>query len=130
MRPTPKQGFTVAVVILALLAATVLLFNSGCSTPLRTTYVATGTVATTVDITMQAWADYVVAGHATQEQDQKARELYTQYLRAMKVAREILSASIAYPNSVDDAKLKLLLQAVSDSSADLIAFVTPLMNKH
>lgn len=82
----------------------------GCQTPPdRVALVAAGTVVIGVDGAMKAWHDQVIAGHATQDQVDAVKSLYTQYYNASLVEKQ---AFLTYEANKNDATLSGWQQAV------------------
>src|SRR5712671_6391455 len=67
----------------------------GCGTPASTAYRAEGIVITTVDGAMQAWAEWVKGGHATQAQVDAVKAAYNKYYDAQQAALQAVDAYIA-----------------------------------
>lgn len=107
-----------------------MLILSACKTPMQTTFVTTGVVVTTVDTALQAWGDYVRAGKATVAQSAKVEELCGHYVRAMQVAKDLMLVMAESKNKeIYKTQLDLALAAISDTSANLVAFIQPFVKK-
>lgn len=62
----------------------ILAFLTGCQNVGKTL----STTAVSVDAAMQGWAQYVVTGNATAEQEAQVKGAYSKYQVSMKVARD------------------------------------------
>jgi hypothetical protein len=95
---------------------------SGCSTPVRTAYVAEASVIASADQAWQGWFDYVVAGKSTVAQYEQSKALYIKYQCAKELAVQALQSYSA--SSVKNrAPLDTAAAMLADTSAELIAFI-------
>ncbi len=99
--------------------ATVLL---GCSTPGK--YIAAS--STTVEHAMQAWAVFVVDGHATPEQELAVRQLKTRYDTAEDAA---VSAYVDMNQTGDKTAWLIARDLLKANQANLLALVTAFTNR-
>jgi cytosine/adenosine deaminase-related metal-dependent hydrolase len=77
-------------------------------------YRTVGAAAVAVDTGMKAWADYVVAGKATPDQEAKVRAAYTKVQDAARIAKVALQAG-------SDALAPADLSAAAAALLDLLA---------
>jgi hypothetical protein len=97
-------------------------FAIGCATLEQSAYRSIGSVAVTVDASMQAWGDVVRAGQATAEQEATVRAVYVRYQAAMRTAQ---SALMAYKISSGQNKteLNIALDVLDGAAADIVALI-------
>ncbi len=99
--------------------AVTLLF--GCASTERAAYKSIGTVAISVDAGMKAWAQYVVDGKSTAEQEVKVKAGYVKYQAAMRVAEAAIRAYKADPNT--RTFMETAVDVASASASELIELV-------
>jgi hypothetical protein len=92
----------------------------GCTTFEQNTYKTLGTVAITVDATMNGWGDYVRMGKATPEQEQSVRDAYGKYQIAMRLAN---TAITTYRLSGDKPALETALAALNSAKDEIITLI-------
>jgi hypothetical protein len=95
---------------------------TGCSTPERTAYQATGTVAVTVDAAMLGWGDYVRAGRATPEDEALVKAAYQHYQAAMRTARAV-TWSYLDAGGADRGPLLDAIDALDASKNELVTLI-------
>jgi hypothetical protein len=106
--------------LLGLLGLIITSFSPGCATqdvPGRTL----ATAAVTVDKAMQAWAIYVVQGHATASDEAAVRKAYSRYQLSMALAESLYREA-----QQDGPALDKAIAALIAAKADLINLVTAL----
>lgn len=116
-----KRIFSVLLIVSCVFVPTTF---TGCATPpARIATNVAGTQVITVDAAMNAWRDWVIAGHATQAQVDRVKALYRKYYAAALIEQRGLET---YVNTKDETAYKAALAAVAATSADLISFITQL----
>lgn len=100
------------------------LWLPACSTLETNTYRTLGVITHTVDAAMNGFGDAVRAGKTTDAQQASVRSLYGQYQNALGIAEKAVSA---YRVSSDKTALKQAISTLSAVSAELIAFITEII---
>jgi len=89
---------TAAVVLSVAIAFSAPVLTTGCaSSPNQVAYATVGLTVHTVDLAMKTWADYVVAGYATAEQESKVRAAHDKYFDTAFNLKVILTATSQEP---------------------------------
>ena len=120
MKPLPDRG---VLWVLAFSAMIIGLCASCVTTsdPEILAYRSIGTVAHTVDASMNGWGDWVRAGKATAGDQAKVKTAYEGYQAAM-VATE--SAVVAYRNGADRNALEASIEALKAAANAVMTMVS------
>ncbi len=89
------------------------------SSPAKIAYTTIGLTKQAVDLAMHTWADYVVAGHATQVQEDKVRNAHDKYRGVARALGATLEATNAAPTPA----------ALSDAAKEIVALVQQFTGK-
>ena len=118
-----------ALLILTLTAAATLCF-SGCqnTSPQAVAYRTEGTLTTTVNTAMQAWADYVHTYPQPQSQIDQVKGAYQKYFDAQMAAKGAVEAYIANSTPGNSNAVAQTTAAVSESAAAILDLVRQLTN--
>jgi len=88
-----------------------------------------GVVIKTVDVGMQTWRDYVVAGKASQAQVNTVMNAYNTYYNAQMIAKGAIEQYLA-TGSTNQADVAVANQAVSQAETSLLSLLNQyLINK-
>ena len=101
--------------------AVLLAFFVGCANPKQSAYRVVGTTANTVDSAMKGWGDYVKAGYAKAEEEVKVKAAYEKYQKSMLVAKAFINSYI--DNEANENKLRVMVDAISSSSSELVSLI-------
>lgn len=93
----------------------------GCATVESGAYKVIGSTTVLVDAAMQAWADYVVMGKASAEDEAAVQRVYGDYQAAMRVCRAAVTAYRAGGNGQD--AVETALDVVSKAGSALVALI-------
>lgn len=118
-------------ILLVILLCSAPFVGTGCgSTPQATATHVAGAQVLTVDAAMQAWAEWVNAGYATQAQVDAVRDAYMTYYIAAQAEKKTLLASVqgTDPNAPKDA-WQTAASAARAAQNDLIALIIKLKGK-
>ena len=105
--------------LLTLIAALVIF--TGCKTPEQGAYRTIGSLAHTVDVSMQVYGDLYRAGLVTAEEQVRVREAYSSYQATMRVARSIVSTAKDAPE--DQSTYLTAIDAAASASGELVALI-------
>jgi len=94
----------------------------GCASLETTAYQTIGAVAITVDGAMNAWGDYVRAGHATASDELRVRAAYGNYQQTMRTLHVAVTA-YKLDEASNAGALKTALDAMSAASAELLTVI-------
>lgn len=108
------------VLLLALMVA-------GCKSPEAAAYKSLGTIAVTVQGTMETWGQYVRAGHASDKDRAEVKAIYQHYQHAMKFAESSLNLSRHIENDRDKLDWPKLVSQVSFSAVQVDVTVHKIM---
>lgn len=95
---------------------------TGCASTQRNAYRTVGITTVTVDHAMQAWAEFVNAGHADPAQIDAVRSAYAKYFAAMNVAIDIGKSAATAPDA-DTTALATALTLAADAQANLLNLI-------
>lgn len=104
------------------------LVAAGCKTTERRAYQVIGSVSVSVDTAMKVYADMVVAGKVSPENQAKVKRAYEVYQSAMASAHLAIMAARESGKQGNDA-VNIALDAVSASATSLIETVKLIINK-
>ena len=105
--------------LVAVACATVL-FLTACASLESNAYKIIGATAVSVDAAMNGWGDYVRAGKANSDEQNRVRSAYEQYQLAMKGTH---SAIIAYRERGDKSILEIQLDILDATKNTLIELI-------
>jgi|GEM_PF-3022014 len=94
----------------------------GCASLETTAYRTIGAVAVTVDGAMNAWGDYVRAGHATASDETVVRAAYDHYQQTMRTLHVAVTA-YKLDEASNAGALKTALDTMGAAADELVALV-------
>ena len=96
-----------------------ILITSGCATANRNTYRATSTAAISVDTAMKIYADLVVAGKVSVENQDKVKKAYSTYQRSMLLVQDVVNSKVL----IDDATWTSAMTSALSAAKNLVALI-------
>ena len=116
MRSFRNLGPLPTAVAVALILA---LAQSCASSPAKVAYTTIGVTKQAVDLAMRTWADYVVAGHSTQIQQDQVRNAHDKYRGVARALGVTLEAANTTPTPA----------ALADAAKEIVSLVEQFTGK-
>lgn len=117
-------------VVLACLVLVAPIGLTGCgSTPVQTVIKTNSVLIVTVHQGMLAWADYVRAGHATQNQVDTVKKAYNAYYDAEMILKATLEKVLAANATATQADIDTANAAVNVAESSLISLLNQFIFK-